>query len=385
MHRRERRTSATASERQHGIGGQLPEGHSGAGRGGRAGRHRGGRSRSGAAGDEQGAGGLAGGSAGFGDEHAAEAGGGWDSPVVYERHRGVLLSEVGRRRALEVLRHHRLLETFLYEVLDYPIDEVHDEAERLEHFISSGSRSGLQRSWGTRAGPAWALDSTARYSTVRYSTARRVHEGGKVKVLVLGGGGREHALVWALRKSARVSEVVCAPGNAGIARLARCVVVDGADVAAVVALCEQERPGLVVVGPEIPLAVGVVDALQVAGVRVFGPTRAAARLETSKGFARSLWGVGGSRRRGTGFVPMQARCGGPGRWVRGAGGGEGGWVGGGQGRCDVRDACGGTGGGRGTAADGAGGDGRNAGRAGGFVLCGLRRDDGGGAGGGAGS
>ena len=58
------------------------------------------------------------------------------SPVVYERHRGVLLSDAGRRRALEVLRHHRLLETFLYEVLDYPIEEVHDEAERLEHFIS---------------------------------------------------------------------------------------------------------------------------------------------------------------------------------------------------------------------------------------------------------
>ena len=58
------------------------------------------------------------------------------SPVVYERHRGVLLSEIGRRRALEVLRHHRLLETFLYEVLDYSIEEVHDEAERLEHFIS---------------------------------------------------------------------------------------------------------------------------------------------------------------------------------------------------------------------------------------------------------
>ncbi len=58
------------------------------------------------------------------------------SPVLYERHRGVQLSDVGRRRALEVLRHHRLLETFLFEVLDYPIEEVHDEAERLEHFIS---------------------------------------------------------------------------------------------------------------------------------------------------------------------------------------------------------------------------------------------------------
>ncbi len=107
-----------------------------------------------------------------------------------------------------------------------------------------------------------------------------------MKVLVIGGGGREHALVWALRRSAGVSEVVCAPGNGGIAALARCVPVDAGAVDAVLRLVEAERPALAVIGPEVPLAAGVVDALEAAGVRVFGPTRAAAQLETSKGFAK---------------------------------------------------------------------------------------------------
>ena len=88
------------------------------------------------AGDDQVAGGAAGGCAGVGNEDAAEAGGGAAPLVEYERHRGVPLSPAGKRRALEVVRHHRLIETFLYEVLDYPMEEVHEEAERLEHFIS---------------------------------------------------------------------------------------------------------------------------------------------------------------------------------------------------------------------------------------------------------
>ncbi len=111
-----------------------------------------------------------------------------------------------------------------------------------------------------------------------------------MKVLVIGGGGREHALVWALGKSARVTELVCAPGNGGIASLARCVALDVRSVAATLELVERERPGLVVVGPEVPLAAGVVDALEAQGVRVFGPTRAAAMLETSKGFAKEFMG-----------------------------------------------------------------------------------------------
>lgn len=109
-----------------------------------------------------------------------------------------------------------------------------------------------------------------------------------MKVLVIGGGGREHALVWALRRSGRVTEVVCAPGNGGIASLARCEALDVADVTALTDLVERESPGLVVIGPEVPLAAGAVDALQEREVRVFGPTRAAAQLETSKGFAKEF-------------------------------------------------------------------------------------------------
>ena len=109
-----------------------------------------------------------------------------------------------------------------------------------------------------------------------------------MKVLVIGGGGREHALVWALQQSARVTALVCAPGNGGIAAFARCEALDVGDVAALERLVIQEQPGMVVIGPEIPLAAGAVDALQALGVRVFGPTRAAARLETSKAFAKDF-------------------------------------------------------------------------------------------------
>jgi phosphoribosylamine--glycine ligase len=112
-----------------------------------------------------------------------------------------------------------------------------------------------------------------------------------MKILVIGGGGREHALVWALREA---GDVVCAPGNGGIAAIARCEGLDVADVSAVTALVEREQPSLVVVGPEVPLAAGVVDALRERGVRVFGPMRAAAQLESSKGFAKEFmrrWGI----------------------------------------------------------------------------------------------
>jgi phosphoribosylamine--glycine ligase len=107
-----------------------------------------------------------------------------------------------------------------------------------------------------------------------------------MKVLILGSGGREHALAWAVKRSQRVTEVVCAPGNGGIAEIARCVPVDLKDVDAMVRLVEAEQPGLTIVGPELPLSLGVVDALQERGLRVFGPTKAAAMLESSKSFAK---------------------------------------------------------------------------------------------------
>jgi phosphoribosylamine--glycine ligase len=115
-----------------------------------------------------------------------------------------------------------------------------------------------------------------------------------MKILLFGGGGREHALVWALLKSKRVAEIVCAPGNGGIAALARCVPVDVARLSSMLEVVEAESPALVMIGPEVPLAEGIVDALVARGVRVFGPTKAAAQLETSKGFAKDFmqrWGI----------------------------------------------------------------------------------------------
>jgi phosphoribosylamine--glycine ligase len=107
-----------------------------------------------------------------------------------------------------------------------------------------------------------------------------------MKVLILGSGGREHALAWAARRSPRVTEVVCAPGNGGIAQIARVVPADLKDLDSLVRVAEAERPGLTIVGPELPLSLGIVDALRERGLRVFGPTQAAAMLETSKAFAK---------------------------------------------------------------------------------------------------
>jgi len=109
-----------------------------------------------------------------------------------------------------------------------------------------------------------------------------------MKVLVIGGGGREHALVWSLRKSPQVTEVLCAPGNGGIAQLARCIPVDPGNLHEMVNIVAIERPDLTVVGPELPLSLGLVDELVKRGHRVFGPTQDAAQLETSKAFAKEF-------------------------------------------------------------------------------------------------
>jgi phosphoribosylamine---glycine ligase len=109
-----------------------------------------------------------------------------------------------------------------------------------------------------------------------------------MKVLVIGGGGREHALVWKLRQSPRVKTVYCAPGNAGIAAEADCLPVDIKSLDSLLELAGRIKPDLTVVGPELPLTLGVVDAFTQRGWRIFGPTQAAARLESSKSFAKEF-------------------------------------------------------------------------------------------------
>ena len=109
-----------------------------------------------------------------------------------------------------------------------------------------------------------------------------------MKVLVIGSGGREHALVWKLRQSPRVKQVYCAPGNAGIAAEAECLPVDVKNLESLRALAAQVKPDLTVVGPELPLQLGVVDEFTRHGYRIFGPTQGAARLESSKSFAKEF-------------------------------------------------------------------------------------------------
>jgi phosphoribosylamine---glycine ligase len=117
---------------------------------------------------------------------------------------------------------------------------------------------------------------------------------GKVmKVLVVGGGGREHALCWRLKRSPSVSEVICAPGNPGIARDARCIPVAAEDIDGLLRLAESEKPRLVVVGPEAPLVAGLADRLRAKGFAVFGPDQAAAELEGSKSFSKQLMAEAG--------------------------------------------------------------------------------------------
>lgn len=109
-----------------------------------------------------------------------------------------------------------------------------------------------------------------------------------MNVLLLGSGGREHALAWALSASPLLTKLFCAPGNAGIADVAQCIPIDPTNQDSIIQFCRDERIQLVVIGPEAPLVAGLGDALGAAGIRYFGPTKNAAQLEGSKGFTKDL-------------------------------------------------------------------------------------------------
>ena len=109
-----------------------------------------------------------------------------------------------------------------------------------------------------------------------------------MNILLIGSGGREHALAWKMAASPLLTKLWCAPGNAGIAQEAECVPLDVADHAAVIAFCKTNKVDLVVVGPEAPLAAGIVDDLAAANIRAFGPSKLASQLESSKGFTKDI-------------------------------------------------------------------------------------------------
>src|ERR1700754_4509966 len=109
-----------------------------------------------------------------------------------------------------------------------------------------------------------------------------------MNILLLGSGGREHALAWKIASSPLLTKLWCAPGNAGIAREAECVALDITDHPAVIDFCKANKVDFVVVGPEAPLAAGIVDDLAAAGIKAFGPSKTASQLESSKGFTKDL-------------------------------------------------------------------------------------------------
>ncbi|MBQ2035989.1 MAG: hypothetical protein II218_08785 [Peptococcaceae bacterium] len=109
-----------------------------------------------------------------------------------------------------------------------------------------------------------------------------------MKVLVVGSGGREHALVWKISQSPMVDKIYCAPGNAGIGEMAECVAIKAEDLDGLLDFAVQNEIGLTVVGPEVPLTMGIVDKFQEKGLKIFGPSGRAAEIEGSKTFAKDL-------------------------------------------------------------------------------------------------
>ena len=109
-----------------------------------------------------------------------------------------------------------------------------------------------------------------------------------MKILIVGGGGREHAIAWKLSQSDKVDKIYCAPGNAGIAEVAECIAIKAEDIAGICSFAEENKIDLTVVGPEVPLSLGIVDALAEKGLKAFGPNKKCAQLESSKAFTKSF-------------------------------------------------------------------------------------------------
>lgn len=109
-----------------------------------------------------------------------------------------------------------------------------------------------------------------------------------MKVLVIGGGGREHALIWKLKQSPKIKKIFCAPGNAGISELATCVVISPTDLKGLLKFAKKEKMDLTIVGPELPLSLGIVDLFETHGLRIFGPSKEASQFESSKAFSKNF-------------------------------------------------------------------------------------------------
>ena len=161
---------------------------------------------------------------------------------------------------------------------------------------------------------------------------RERREGIGMRVLVVGGGGREHALAWTLARSPSVNAVWCAPGNPGTESVATNLAIPVSDLEGQVTAARQVAADLVVIGPEAPLAAGLGDRLRAAGVPVVGPARAAARIEASKGWAKELMAAAGIPTATATVVTSVPAGAGRASALRPAGGDQGGWAGGRQGR-----------------------------------------------------